>query len=369
MLMAGRPPLQRRALGLQLRQRLARGEWSRGTWLPTERALADRFQVSRSALREALSTVDEVELVAGKGWRVRRPERPLVGRILQVRVIEEESDRAIGEGMRDVLADHDAEVVVWHRRRPAKDAKVPAELLTHIEGCSWLVLFSESGIPPAWVACCEGLGVRVLAVGCHLQLGYDAVCADFSDMSQTLVRAIHARGHRSIAFCGIDTLHHSNASFRARVTGYEIAMRELGLTPEVAYLTGNFDQRRSADREFATWLDQLGTRGHAPTCLYVSGPRFVSRVAAMLARIGRRVPDDLSMAGFGASPDVLHGERRLFAGFSHADEPWYDLGRAAGAAILARTTANIPPMVRLVTAPVVMGDSVRLLSNPLSKTP
>jgi len=154
MRMVGRPPVQREQLRARLQNSLVR-DWRPGEWLPTERALADRHGVSRSAMREALQTVPELELVAMKGWRVRPTPSGRVGRVLHVRVLESANDVDLHAGLTQGLSTTEAEIIDLHQPRPKHEDAVPGIVAQRLRKADWLVLFSEYGIPPAWEDYCR----------------------------------------------------------------------------------------------------------------------------------------------------------------------------------------------------------------------
>jgi GntR family transcriptional regulator / MocR family aminotransferase len=68
-----RPPVKAQQLAVKLAERVEGGEWATGTWLPSERQLADEYGTARGTVRAALETLIEagtVDAVAGAGVRV-----------------------------------------------------------------------------------------------------------------------------------------------------------------------------------------------------------------------------------------------------------------------------------------------------------
>src|SRR3954470_10025095 len=73
-----KPPVRAQELAAQLTAQIERGELPAGSWLPSERQLAETYAVGRSTARaavQALADLDLVQLVAGAGAQVaQRPE-------------------------------------------------------------------------------------------------------------------------------------------------------------------------------------------------------------------------------------------------------------------------------------------------------
>lgn len=358
-----RTPQLRERLAKRFARSIADGAWPAGAWLPTERELAAQAEVSRGLVRQALETLavdGAIERIPHRGWR-RPPAARGFERVLMV--LHGGHDREVGAGLRSVL--EPAGVALETAPRPSAKpihGWTGSELSRRAITAGAVVVFTEYGLPEAWWRELDAAGVRTICLGSNLHLPYDTVCADFAAMSRDLVRAIHARGHSAIAFCGQANLHRDNPAFRARVLGYQQCMRDLGLRPAVGYLGGDFDHDATIDAAFERWFAEVEAAiGSAPTCLYVSGSRYVARIAAVLQRLGKRVPEDVSLAGFGVSREVLLGAGKLFDSALHVPEPWFAIGAAAGARLVARQRADLPPALTLVPSALVDGSSVRTI--------
>lgn len=329
-----------------------------GAVLPGERALAAKLGCSRRTVRIALERLQSSHQVAtapGRCWML--PATGASKRSLVAHFTDYNASSIVHQGLVEVLAG--TSIVLRADPLPRRRWD-----LAGIGGLAGLVVFGHLGPPPKLLARCRVAGVPLVVVACNLHRPCDTVCADFAAMSQELVRHIHARGHRSIAFIGSSPLHRENPSFTARVDGYVTAMRQLGLEPEVAYLPGDFAARAGTERAFRSWFQR-----RRPTCLYLSGPNYAAHITSILRRLGLSTPADISLAGFGASRDALG---RSLPSFMSIMEPWPDIGRAAGARIIARLSGRLlPPVLTMVPGLISDGDSVAWIqeyTKPSAKT-
>jgi DNA-binding LacI/PurR family transcriptional regulator len=363
-----RPADLRERIQQRLLRELAAGALGEpGALLPAEAVLAQRLQVSRSTVHlalEGLAGSGSIEHLPGRGWCRPRPAPVQLRPLLHLAAGSHGDVLATFRGIERGAAAFGLSAVLARFERRDDWRQLPA--LREPERYAGVCAFSECGLSPDLAEHLQRVGLPAVGMGCNLHRDYDTVCADFAAMSRLLVQRVHALGHRAIAFVGVANLHHENPAFAARVAGYREAMRELGLQPEVVYLSGDFDAHQRTAEEFRTWLTSCEQAGRRPTCLYVSGPRYVARIAGILQRLGLQVPRDLSMAGFGCSLDVLHGAGGLFERFMRIPEPWEAIGEAAASRLILRLRSRsvLQPTLTLVPSALAEGDSVRQLPIP-----
>ncbi|WP_433444529.1 winged helix-turn-helix domain-containing protein [Nonomuraea sp. CA-141351] len=75
-----RPPAKAQSIALRLTEDIKSGEYRPGTWLPSERELAQRHSAGRATVRHALRLMAEqhvIILVPDRGAKVLDPARPL----------------------------------------------------------------------------------------------------------------------------------------------------------------------------------------------------------------------------------------------------------------------------------------------------
>ncbi|NRA39653.1 MAG: LacI family DNA-binding transcriptional regulator, partial [Planctomycetes bacterium] len=222
-----------------------------------------------------------------------------------------------------------------------------------------IIVYNETGVPQAFADFVHEKGGHIICLGCNLHENYDTICGDFSHMSRMLVKYVYERGHKHIAFVGAKDIHMRNPSYSARVLGYQQAMYKYELEPETLFLGDEFDTMYD---DFARWLEKCEKKNNRPTCLYVSGPNYVSRLALVLDKLGLHIPDDLSIAGFG----FQDGEHNItgFDSYVKIIQPWYKMGLITGQRVQGYISSRdrILNCLTLVPSRITHGNSVRRLS-------
>ena len=142
-------------------------------------------------------------------------------------------------------------------------------------------------------------------------------------------------------------------------------MKMYELEPETVLLSEGFD---SLYEDFARWLDACEAKGNRPTCLYVSGPDYVARLARILDKLGIKVPQDMSMAGFGYQPSedaITHFDK-----YVTIIEPWHKIGLLAGQTIMSYAAQDnrYTPSLTLAPSRIASGNSVRRMTHKISRT-
>lgn len=341
--------------------------WDYGSFLPSERILAQQFGVSRSTMRLALQDLQNQGFVShhgGHGWQINDTEKQT--HALFIRHRNAHMSDLIEKGIRQSLGDTIAFSGVYAPNRPiAEWGEHPPLSVYDPKVHKILIVFSEVGVPKLFEEFVRKNGGHIICLGCNLHEQYDTVCADFAHMSRALVRYIMDAGHRSIAFIGSKHQHTKNPSFAARVIGYQTAMKMYDLEPETVLLSEGFETLYD---DFARWLDSCEAKSNRPTCLYVSGPNYVNRLARILDKLGISIPDDMSMAGFG-----YQGQGEVITNFDKyvtIVEPWQKIGRLAGQAVMSYVAQELRymPSLTLVPSRIVPGNSVRRYTNQFQAT-
>ena len=130
----------------------------------------------------------------------------------------------------------------------------------------------------------------------------NAVYPDDLGAARKVTEQLLALGHRRIAFVRLTrgnemALHAAHDRVADRVAGYEAAMRQAGLRPDVLVFDGHWDQW---DEPVASRLQPLARvfcdPARRPTAVIAcrDGPLLMG----LLQQLGVRVPDDVSMVSF-----------------------------------------------------------------------
>lgn len=120
-------------------------------------------------------------------------------------------------------------------------------------------------------------------------LDVDAVISDGLGGGFLITRYLLERGHREIGFVG--SLDRSMAIVD-RFSGFMRAMRSFGLKEREEWLIPDADSSLCP-------LETVPLPQRLPTALFCNNDMLANRVIRQLERMGLRVPEDISVAGFG----------------------------------------------------------------------
>lgn len=181
--------------------------------------------------------------------------------------------------------------------------------------------------------------------------GVDSVYSDDHAGARAATGHLLALGHKRIAHVA-GPLYDGH---KVRRLAYEQAMREAGLTPQLA-LAQDYTQE-SARRAAAGLLDGQDR----PTAIFTHNDQFALGVREAAHARGLRIPDDLSLVGYDNSKLArIHG-----IDLTSVDLHAVELGQAAGTVALERLIAPDAPIVDRSSQPhlVVRGSTAPLNSS------
>ena len=140
-----------------------------------------------------------------------------------------------------------------------------------------------------------------------------------------------AQGHRQIAFiAGAD--EHPDAAERMRGYRYALAEAKIAFDPRLV-VPGQYHE--VSGLEAAKTLVQQGLPF---TAIFAANDQMASGAALGLFQSGLRVPHDVALVGFDDLPTSMYATPPL----STIQQPAYDLGRLAAAAMLELLAGNTP---------------------------
>ncbi|HEY1946997.1 MAG TPA: LacI family DNA-binding transcriptional regulator [Bryobacteraceae bacterium] len=162
-------------------------------------------------------------------------------------------------------------------------------------------------------------------------LGLDSVTIDNVKGAQDCVRHLIRLGHRDIA---IITGSLKLETGRARLKGYEVALKEAGLKVRRSFiLEGDF--REEAGYRLAK---DILLRQHRPTALFVCNGVMTLGVLQALDEIGVRCPQDVALATF----DDLPFTRAFHPRLTCVAQPTYELGYKGATLLIDRIEGKLP---------------------------
>lgn len=176
--------------------------------------------------------------------------------------------------------------------------------------------------------------------------GFAYVEADDAGGAQELTRHLLGLGHKRIAFFAGPTAAPWTAE---RLDGYRRALRDHGIAPEDQLV---FQTGRTVEDGMNVASQFLSEQCPATAIQAINDPVAVG-VMAMLKRQGLRVPEDISVAGFG---NVLLGEYAPVA-LTTVRQPKFSLANAAVDAMLLLLKGQSPSSRRLPTTLLVRNST------------
>lgn len=291
-----------------VRDKIGNGEWALGTKIPSERELAEKLDVSRTTVRnavQALTNLGFFERRIGQGTFVRvvpsgpaRVERVLKGTLGFV-ICKERSHRKplSSEAFYfDVFAGIEEETVRAGRHLLFSylDDQNPEELEAFagfLEKVDGLVL--EEVRNPALLQTLAAQNIpTVLLAPTLTDPRFDLVTMDLGAGARKAIEALKHLGHRSI---GIINGPLGLESARVRYQGWKEALRADGTEPSPRWADGDLGWTAEAGSKA---MDSLLDRCPELTAVFCANDLLAIGALSALNRRGLRVPQDLSLVGF-----------------------------------------------------------------------
>ncbi len=199
-----------------------------------------------------------------------------------------------------------------------------------------------------------GRGAAVITLAQHT-LHVPSIQTDNFGGARAMTTRLLELGHRRIAFVtGPSNLTVANV----RLQGYMAALVEAGLSLDPRMIiTGNFD-RESGERA-AHDIAQIPPE-HRPTAIFAANDETAFGVLLGLAQMGWRVPDDISVCGFGDLPMA----QMVSPALTTVHIPLRQLGRTGALRMLAVLRNEEIPALEVVPTSVEERGS----TAPLQKT-
>lgn len=181
-------------------------------------------------------------------------------------------------------------------------------------------------------------GARVVLLGHQAPFCADMPNVESDDLeaSASLTRHLLELGHRQIAFLAGPS---ANPAARERLEGYRAALREAGVEPDDRLVFGAGVELQDGMNTALRMLEE----GVRPTAIQAFNDLVAIGAADVLLRQGWRVPEDISIAGFG---NILTSEHYRVP-LTTIRQPKYRLGVAAMELMRALLRGERPESRRL----------------------
>ncbi|MEU3856596.1 substrate-binding domain-containing protein [Streptomyces sp. NPDC028722] len=255
----------------------------------------------------------------------------------QERLFEDPNFIVLLRGCTQALAAHDVPLLLMPAGTQDERQRITRYMTAgHVDGV--LLVSSHSGDPVAEEL--REAGVPLVACGKPIGLGWKVsyVAADDRDGARDMVRHPLSLGRRRI---GVVTGPPDTPGGVERLAGYRKVLAEAGIAADERLVVSGDYSRASgeagAERPLARTPDM--------DAVFVAFDLMAQGVPAALHRAGKRVPDDIAVAGFDDSPAATAASPPL----TTIRQPWDRISAETVRVLLAQTGGEDPAAVILPT--------------------
>lgn len=325
-----------------LRDRITRGDYTASKRLPSERRLLTEFGVQRDTVRRALKVLEsEGHLFrsAARGTFLAAPlvppriAPPLTAAILFAVRRDEDSivPGDVMRGLSQTLAAHDRTVLWMDTRDKWGENEAPAALLETLKtrGIVGTAIWPRL---PAPIERLTALRDAMPLVLLDREVpGFASDFVGFEDFNggKAVTEHLLRLGHRRIGFLSHEALA---STVQARARGYVAALKEAGVSGWPGRILHLDESKLSLSPELTAFLDGSGSAEPSLSAVVCANDTVAAQLIGVLRGMGRRVPDDIAVTGFGnlLAPflDAL--------GLTTVAQPLVEMGHVAGRLLVDR---------------------------------
>jgi len=185
----------------------------------------------------------------------------------------------------------------------------------------------------------------------------DLPCIDADNRQGTddALRHLVELGHKRIGIVNLSTFQ---TNLYDRLAAYFEALAEAGLSicPEHVLMNSFPWDEGVFQRLIDQWVGKLVRSNRLPTAIFACDFNMTLKTVAALQRLGVRVPDDVSVAGFDDAPVAEH----LWPPLTMVRQPVYQMGRRAATRLLEHlktSRGHLHGTERLPTQLIVRGST------------
>ncbi len=321
-----RQPLAQRVATL-LAAAIARGEWV--DFLPGERVLCQRLEVSRPVLREALRHLELAGSISSEPNRVRRIlSSPGKSRRAKIKVIfvlggdhnlEKNADDPLVVAARESLAKHGIEAEL----RSDTAARAALDKIPRPPDTVW-VLIAVSESAQRWFY--ERKIPAIVAGSTYRGVEFPSVDMDHRAVGRHAVGQFLRNGHRRIGLVVTDRPRAGDIETEEGfMEGIRLATYE-GISSTII-------RTRAETGELSNKLSRVLRTGKAPTAMLVCHAHLALTVLTFSQSIGLKVPEQLSL---------ISRDSAFFLSYTHPVIARYELCHATCARLLTRLILKMP---------------------------
>jgi GntR family transcriptional regulator, arabinose operon transcriptional repressor len=290
----------------QLIQQIATGQLKPGERIPSEHYLVRKLGIARTTIRQAMAALERdglIRRVQGKGTFVEADVRRRLrrGQDIFALVVPETLGgfySSLLHGFEAAAGEVQHQTILCHTDNDlGRQADIVLQLLDKEVGGVAIVPASEPPTPVHQVRQLQKRGIPV--VFCHRRV--DGVSAPllaipFQEAGRIAGLAFAEQGHRRVTFVS----SHRSATTPALVDGLRAGLREGGCDCPVE-LACVGDTIALKDELVLETLRRVFAQTVPPTAIFASCDSLAEMIYLLLPRLGLRVPNDVSLVGFGGA--------------------------------------------------------------------
>lgn len=361
------------------------GRFGDSYWLPTERALAEEFRISRTRVRQAIEELERRNLVvreAGCRTAIRRNVEPGGRATTSRRSIalwipnepQHSGAQMIARGVQRALDAHTYRLILaspagaTHAEDVTSEAEALAQMAQDDDIAGAILWYNGGSANHIHLQALRARRMPLVFVDRLPPKGFEAdyVGVDNRSASQEAVEHLIELGHVNIAHV---TNTEPVSTVQDRLEGYQQALlrARIRVRPEcvlVGGVQGLADDGWGAD-ELA---DRLLHLPECPTALFAATDYLAMAMATALQSRQIRVPEDIAVVGFDDIERWLPGKPML----TTIHQPFERMGREAARLMLARLRSARPAAYQhtVLDAPlIVRGSTVKSSVSASSAAP
>jgi GntR family transcriptional regulator, arabinose operon transcriptional repressor len=293
-------------LRAQLIQQMTTGRLKPGQKLPSEHFLVRKLGIARTTIRQAMASLERdglIRRVQGKGTFVEDDARRKLhhGQDIFALVVPETLGGfypSLLHGFEAAAGDVQHQTIICNTDNDVgRQADIVLQLLDKEVGGVAIVPTSQPTTPAHQVRQLQKRGIPV--VFCHRRvegIAAPLLAIPFHEAGRIAGLALAQQGHQHVAYVST----HQSPATSASVDGLQAGLREGGVdVPAELVCTG--DTIAPKEESVLATLQALFGRAEPPTAIFASFDSLAELIYLLLPRLGLRVPDDVSLIGFGGA--------------------------------------------------------------------
>lgn len=281
------------------------GRLKPGQALPSEHRLVESLGVARMTVRQAMISLENdglIRRVQGKGNFVEADARRKLkrGQDIFALVVPETREGfypSLLRGFEAAAADiHHQTIVCNTDNDVVRQGDIILQLLDKEVGGVAINSSDQSPTPAYQIRQLQKHGIPV--VFCHRRvegIASPLLAIPFHEVGRLAGKVLAEQGHQRVGFLGC----HPTAATQAYENGLNDALQNHGCN--IPALSMCVEERPIRLREESTWkvLQQVFAASNPPTAIVTTFDSLAEMIYLLLPRLGLRVPEDVSLLGFG----------------------------------------------------------------------